>query len=892
MKKMTAMTTIPAENNDTFRENIDSNQTSVEGAPLAQSGPALSGRTSCAAGGSAPKSVSLGGKNYTIVKQFEVLSGEADIYLIENSCGSGPPRQSVLKLFRLGVKPKAEISLILSSLPGNAVIGIIESGETAEGRFYEIQEFASRGSLREYMKTNSPAPEEFVMEFVFRLNECLRHIHSKNVIHRDIKPDNILIKNFAPLEIVLADFGISSVAEFALHQTTVSRTILYSSPESMTGVISAAVDYWALGIITLEMLSGAHPFAGVDEKAVIYWLATKPVTGIVETGPEFECLLKGLLTRDPHRRWGYEEVAAFCAGGAAGLKHHFEEETDFPAPGATRKCRPYKFEGADHYSLQSLAAAMAVNWRAAARDFESGRLRNWVARELRDGDARFLLEDLAADAAMTTDEKLLEFFCRTDSGFPFIYMGVPVCAASLADISVKILRGTAADDEIKLVRELARGGAAEKYYELSGNDEVYNGLRPLLEELSKAPDDAEIFAKVILINCSPEYKDKLAERVRSAVADSFIIRAFDGAGADAPSISRASGIVDSIINGGQFSALELIAAAEAGRECLFARSALEEMFADFRSCLDSVLKESTSDEFRAGFEKFMRRRVKSLNRGEPQEFHSAVIRLAVSAIEYNHKFYETLLELNEYLQSYKVKTALLKSSSFCLDLGGGASLEMVRIQPGTFVMGCDDGYDDEAPAHRVSIRSPFYIGKTPLTQKQWECIMKTNPSYFKRGGDYPVEKVSWNDCVEFIKKLNSLNLVEAEFRLPTEAEWEYSARAGSETKYHWGDDPAAAGDHCWHRGNSSHETHPCAQKLPNAFGLFDTAGNVREWCADWYAPYDGQSVADPRGPESGNLRIARGGDWKYEAKDCTASGRDCIEPAFRDSNLGFRLAME
>lgn len=890
MKKMTAMTTIQTENNETFIENTESNRTSVEGAPI-ESGTAFSGRTMNAAGDTVKKSVALGGKNYTIAKQLEVLSGEADIYLIESEGASGHPQRSVLKLFRFGVKPKAEITGILKSLPGTAVIEIIESGETAEGRFYEIQEFARCGSLREYMKTNSPAPKEFVREFVFRLNECLRQIHSRNVIHRDIKPDNILIKNFGPLEIVLADFGISSVAEFALHQTTVSRTILYSSPESMTGVISAAVDYWALGIITLEMLSGAHPFAGIDEKAVIYWLATKPVTGIVETGPEFECLLKGLLTRDPNRRWGYEEVAAFCAGGGE-LKHHFEEDAEGFAAGAARKYRPYKFEGADHYSLDSLTAAMAVNWRAAARDFDSGKLRNWVARELRDSDARFLLEDLAADGSMTTDEKLLEFFCRTDNDFPFIYLGVPVCSAALADIALKTLRGTASDDEIKLARELARGRAAEKYYEVSGNEEVYNGLRALLAELSKAPDNDEIFAKIILINCSPEYKEKLAERVREAVSESFIIRALDVAGAEAPSIGRTAEIVDSIINGRQCPALELIAAAEAGRECLFARTSLEDMFADFTTCLDSILKESTREEFRAGFEKFMKRRLKSSRYSEPQAVYSAVIGLAASAIEYDHKFYETLLELKEYLRSYKIKAELLRSPGFSVDLGGETTLEMVKIQPGTFVMGCDDGYDDEAPAHRVSIRSAFYIGKTPVTQKQWESIMMANHSYFKRGGDYPVEKVSWNDCVEFIKKINSLNLVEAEFRLPTEAEWEYSARAGSETKYHWGDDPAAAGDHCWHRGNSNYQTHPCALKLPNAFGLFDTAGNVREWCADWYAPYDGQSCADPRGPENGNLRIARGGDWKYEAKDCTASGRDCIEPAFRDSNLGFRLALE
>jgi formylglycine-generating enzyme required for sulfatase activity len=195
----------------------------------------------------------------------------------------------------------------------------------------------------------------------------------------------------------------------------------------------------------------------------------------------------------------------------------------------------------------------------------------------------------------------------------------------------------------------------------------------------------------------------------------------------------------------------------------------------------------------------------------------------------------------------------------------------------------------------VRITRPFYIGRHEVTQEVWEKVMGTNPSEFK-GAKNPVDNVSWDDCQEFLKKLNALGKERGQFRLPTEAEWEYACRAGTRTRFCSGDDEGTLGEYGWYDANSGNTTHLVGAKQPNAWGLYDCHGNVWEWCGDWYDEYSHGRMpkADPSGPPKGDGRVFRGGSWNDHAGDCRSAYRDnyySLSLGRRYVNFGFRLAV-
>ena len=209
-----------------------------------------------------------------------------------------------------------------------------------------------------------------------------------------------------------------------------------------------------------------------------------------------------------------------------------------------------------------------------------------------------------------------------------------------------------------------------------------------------------------------------------------------------------------------------------------------------------------------------------------------------------------------------------------------SNIEMLLVPGGTFMMGCSLGdaecFGEESPAHEVTLTNAFYIGKTEVTQAQWLAKMGSNPSYFVGQPNNPVEKVNWY----MIQSFNSATGL----RLPTEAEWEYACRAGTTTA-RYGELNAIA----WYYQNwTNYGTQPVAGKLPNALGLYDTLGNVREWCQDWYGPYSSGSVTNPTGPATGSSRLLRGGSWDYYSIICRGSQRVSVNQDLANYDVGFR----
>ena len=248
--------------------------------------------------------------------------------------------------------------------------------------------------------------------------------------------------------------------------------------------------------------------------------------------------------------------------------------------------------------------------------------------------------------------------------------------------------------------------------------------------------------------------------------------------------------------------------------------------------------------------------------------------------------------------------------SVSLDLGNGVMLEMVLIPAGTFMMGSPEneknGKSDERQ-HEVTITQPFYMGKYHVTQEQFEILTGKKPSLFKGKRKNPVETVNWFEAVEYCEKLNKqAGAVKLRFALPTEAQWEYACRAGTQTRFYFGDDESEAEQYAWYeqnagRGTEGVGTHPVGQKKPNSFGLYDMHGNIFDWCLDWYDSkyYSNSPKEDPAGPPKGEMikatnsidRVLRGGSWGSPVLECQSSYRGYISPEDRSPGGGIRVVV-
>ncbi len=225
----------------------------------------------------------------------------------------------------------------------------------------------------------------------------------------------------------------------------------------------------------------------------------------------------------------------------------------------------------------------------------------------------------------------------------------------------------------------------------------------------------------------------------------------------------------------------------------------------------------------------------------------------------------------------------------------GVSFTMVYVQGGTFTMGAHDNQltnvsESEKPAHSVTLSS-FAIGETEVTQALWVAVMGNNPSEYEGNILRPVEYISWNDCQEFIRKLNSLT--GKNFRMPTEAEWEFAARGGNNSHGYKYSGSNNIDDVAWYDSNSEGQTHPVKQKQPNELGLYDMTGNVLEWCSDWYGSYSSSYQTNPKGPSTGYYRLCRGSSWRGDSWTCRSSYRYGNYPDNRgkSSQRGLRLAL-
>lgn len=348
---------------------------------------------------------------YRIVRPFPAGGAEADLLLVEALAGGQP---LVAKIYRQGIQPKRAVQERIDRIDPRYRVNMVETGVSG-GHAFELMEHCARGSLRDRLSRGAIAGETLIT-LVRELSAAIAAVHAVGLVHRDLKPENVLIRAEQPLQLVLIDFGISSVLDATQRFTGVARTLPYSSPESLSGVIDGKADYWAMGMILLEATLGKHPFAGLSEAVILHHLTTRSIDVNLVRDGHLRMLLKGLLLRNPAARWGQDEIERWLANDA-GLVEPVEYGPD------AGFAEPYELGSDICATPEQLATALSRNWRAGVADLTNGQLLAWFRDAQKDQNVVRLLIELQYDRQMHVDVRLLKLLLHLAPGIPPVWRG-------------------------------------------------------------------------------------------------------------------------------------------------------------------------------------------------------------------------------------------------------------------------------------------------------------------------------------------------------------------------------------------------------------------------------------------------------------------------------------
>lgn len=346
---------------------------------------------------------------YRLLSPMPSVGGQADVWLAENQA----KQRCVVKLYRHGLEPDWQVLERLPSVDNPHVLRFFEHG-VAEGVAFEVTEYCPEGDVRGLLE-HWPLPDATLRALLAQLTTTLQALHAQHILHRDLKPDNLLLRSIEPLDIVLIDFGASSLKMATQYFTQGARTAHYAAPEVLTGVLDEKSDWWAVGMILLEAVSGRHPFAGLSEQIALHQLATQSVavTGVIDEA--WRMLCRGLLLRNPRKRWGAAEVQRWLAGDASLTMP--EDSGDGTAT------RPYRLVKSECHTRSDLALALAKHWEEGKKDLRRGAVLNWVEHDLHDSNLAREIDDVRRRDDLSDDAKLLHVILRALPGMPPVWRG-------------------------------------------------------------------------------------------------------------------------------------------------------------------------------------------------------------------------------------------------------------------------------------------------------------------------------------------------------------------------------------------------------------------------------------------------------------------------------------
>lgn len=394
---------------------------------------------------------------YQIVRPLPTQGAEAELLLVQEQASA---LLHVAKIYRHGIYAKSEVRERLKAIPPEHCVIVLEAG-VSEGHAYELMEYCELGSLRQLAQQGKPTAA--VLESIVReLATAIASVHAAGLIHRDLKPENILIRTQEPLDLILTDFGISSVLDATQRLTGMARTLPYASPESLSGMIDVKADYWALGMILLELALGQHPFASLSEAVILHHLTTREIELHAVSDPYLRKLLRGLLLRDPKARWDDAQILRWLARDRS-----LPDAVETIAMGGFRE--PYHIGRDICHSKEQLAVGLARNWDDGVRDISNAQLLAWFRDVQKDQNAVRILLALREDKKLSVDVQLLRLILHLAPGIPPVWRGETIELPGILTYANKSLKGD--EDAGKWLHQIYSYGVLEAYAD-AGNKEV------------------------------------------------------------------------------------------------------------------------------------------------------------------------------------------------------------------------------------------------------------------------------------------------------------------------------------------------------------------------------------------------------------------------------------
>ncbi|MFC1650707.1 SUMF1/EgtB/PvdO family nonheme iron enzyme [Candidatus Latescibacterota bacterium] len=690
---------------------------------------------------------------------------------------------------------------------------------------YFVMSFIPGGSITDRIKKHGTIPVDDIVKWGIDISSALAHGHDKGVIHRDLKPDNLMIDKGD--RIVVMDYGIARAGQGTglTQEGSVIGTPQYMSPEQARGTeLDARSDIYSMGIVLYQMATGDLPFQADDAASLMYMHVhetPEPPDARNANIPEWlkNIILKCLAKNQVDRFETFEELKAALS------ERYSPKLTITPLKEKDRK-RKRKILAVAALVITIIIAASGIiymQYSEKQKIAEEQRIESQEqARARQEQDSAKLKDDTAFQSAQMADTK--QSYSIYLNNFPE--------GLHAADANSRI---EAIDKEEAEQREtvavIQKESDADRQARLAAAEA--ERIKTEAENLAREDDTAYNFAE--MTNTTQSYTIYLGKYPNGRHVDEANTKL---AALDADAAAKLKEEADA-------------AAARDDQAFELARNADTQQA--YNTYLMNYLNGLHSDEAKnriAGFER--------------EEKEAEKVRVALSAL----------------------------------------SLRMVKIPSGSFIMGSENGAGDEKPVRTLAL-SGFEMSSTEITQAQYESVVGKNPSNFKLDDNRPVERVNWNDAIAYCNMLSdkiglepcynlssgACDLSKSGFRLPTEAEWEYACRAESGLEYSLGDGESALDRAGWYQRNSRDNTHPVGQKTQNNWGLYDTHGNVWEWCNDWYdkAAYGSKETNDPTGPASGSDKVLRGGSWIDSPKDCRSAKRRNFDPGKDYSDIGFRI---